>query len=107
MRDEDKSKAQLIKELTEVHRRHSENKFRSVFEDSGIGMVLGDTQGRLIQVNKAMCDMLGYSQEEMLSMKISDISYTGEPDQNSEYMQQLWRGETGSQIFEKRYLHNK
>jgi len=74
--------------------RESEEKFRSVFEDSGIGMALGDSKGRYVQVNKAMTEIFGYSQEELLSMGTSDITYPGDPTPSSDLVHQLWTGES-------------
>jgi PAS domain S-box-containing protein len=83
----------------------SAEKFRSVFEDSGIGMVLVDRNGRYCQVNKAMSQIFGYTQQELLSKSVSETSLSGESDQDSDMVRQLWAGEIKDLRVEKRYLH--
>ena len=68
-------------------------------------MVIADKHGRYMQVNEAMTRILGYSQRELLSMKISDITVPGEPDQNSDEAHRLWSNESDGNNLEKRYLH--
>ena len=85
--------------------RESEEKFRSVFEDSGVVMVLVDSEGRYIQVNKAMTEVFGYSQEELLSMGSRDITYPGDLIPSSDVARRLWTGESNGFTTEKRYVH--
>ena len=59
---------------TRQNLQESEERFRSVFEDSGIAMALIDADGRYVQVNRAMTDIFGYSQDELLSMGSADIT---------------------------------
>ncbi|HOT76741.1 MAG TPA: PAS domain S-box protein, partial [Candidatus Wallbacteria bacterium] len=47
--------------------KDSEAKFSSAFENAAIGMALLSPQGKWLKVNKATCELLGYSQEELLS----------------------------------------
>jgi len=83
----------------------SEEKFRSLFENSAIGMVLGDESGRYLKVNRAMTEILGYSQEEFLCMRTQDITYKGDVTPKSDIARQLWIGERDSFHVEKRYIH--
>ena len=48
----------------EQARWNSEARFEAVFADSVIGIGVGDIDGRILEVNRALCDMLGYSAEE-------------------------------------------
>jgi len=47
--------------------RESEERFRSAFESAAIGMALVGLDGRWMEVNDAVCELLGYSREELLS----------------------------------------
>ena len=49
--------------------------YRRVFEDSGVGMLANDLNGRYIRVNKAFCDMLGYTEQELLTKTVVDVTY--------------------------------
>jgi len=54
--------------------RESENRYRTLFEGAVEGILLADiATGRLRYVNPAMCNMLGYSEDELTRMTISDI----------------------------------
>ena len=48
--------------------RDSEELFRRAFNDAPIGISLVSPSGRYLRVNKCCCDLLGYSQAEMLQM---------------------------------------
>ena len=85
--------------------RESEERFRSVFENSGIGIVIVDRNGRYQKVNQAMSEILGYTQQELLSMGVQDTSLPGEPDQDSDIVRQIWNGEINHLYLEKRYIH--
>jgi len=61
-----------LKQMEEALRR-SETRFRAVVEQAGDGFELLDEEGRYLDVNRATCQQLGYSREEILSMRISDI----------------------------------
>ncbi len=69
----------FIKDITE-HRhmdealRESEEKFRSIFEQATDGIMIADAETKkLIDVNKAMCIMLGYSHDEIVGLSVDDI----------------------------------
>ncbi len=90
---------------TEKALRESEERFRSVFEDSAVGMMLADQNGRYLKVNRALSQVFGYSQQELLAMKISDLTFPGDVDQKSDLARQLWSGESDGFAMEKRYVH--
>lgn len=56
------------RELAESERRH-----RDILQSAMIGVLLIDTHGRILEVNKAYCSMSGYSEQELLSMGIPDL----------------------------------
>ena len=55
--------------------RRSEERFRAIFNNAGIGIGLVDMEGRYIQVNTCWADMLGYSVQELLSMRHFDVMH--------------------------------
>ncbi len=55
--------------------RKSEERFRSIFENAGAAIATVGARGNLLQVNGAMCKMLGYSKEELTSMSIYDVTH--------------------------------
>ncbi len=89
----------------EARIRESEQRFRSLFEQAPIGIVLADADTRLIRVNQAFCEMLGYTESELLGRSFVDISHPddagGTPDSARKVL-----GDAASVLrFQKRYLH--
>ncbi|HYG58967.1 MAG TPA: diguanylate cyclase, partial [Symbiobacteriaceae bacterium] len=66
------------RELEETARalNHSEERFRGAFESAPIGMVIMDTSRRYVQVNQALCHMLGYTELELLGRTLDSLVLT-------------------------------
>jgi len=84
--------------------RERENRFRSIFEASAAGMALLDMQGRYTQVNDRFCAILGYSQEEMLTMTWRDVTYPEDIAKVEALDAEVSRGERTSFVAERRML---
>ncbi|MDD5094269.1 MAG: PAS domain S-box protein, partial [Dehalococcoidia bacterium] len=70
---ERKQSEEVLKESEEVL-KESEERFRAIFDNSIDGVLVTDLEtGRLHSCNKAMCQMLGYSLDEIGDMKITDL----------------------------------
>ncbi|WP_347985916.1 EAL domain-containing protein [Methylomonas sp. AM2-LC] len=63
-----------ITERLEIERRlrESEERFHSAFEQAAIGMALVSIDGRFLQVNSSICEILGYTHEELLNTLLQD-----------------------------------
>ncbi len=61
------------RKLTEEALRESEAKFKTMVTQSPDGILIMDLSGTFLSVNKAMCDLLNYSEEELLLMNVRDI----------------------------------
>jgi|GEM_PF-1215554 PAS domain S-box-containing protein len=85
--------------------RDSEERFRTAFENAAIGMSLTGTDGRFLKVNQALCDMVGYSLQELQTMNYKTIAYPDDLQNSQECMRSLLSGEHKSHLFEERYLH--
>ena len=82
----------------------SEERFRSIFENVGAGMVTNSPDGSFHQVNPAFCQMLGYSEEELLSMKIDDITHPEDREMTHNLFQEVISGQRRLIEVEKRYV---
>lgn len=60
--------------------RKSHERFRLLFERSMDAILISDDQGKIIEVNSAACNFLGYSHDKLLEMKISDLLDTKSGD---------------------------
>lgn len=88
----------------ELSLRASEIRFRTVFEQAAVGMARLNLQGQWIQVNRKLCDSLGYQPEELIHQPFQAITYEADKAQDEHYYQQLITGQQASCQFEKRYL---
>ncbi|MHB8743309.1 MAG: PAS domain S-box protein [Sulfuricaulis sp.] len=68
---EDVTERQHTQELL----RASEQRFRGIFEQTAVGIVLVDPQQRFLSVNPRFCEFLGYSREQLLQMRIPDVAH--------------------------------
>jgi PAS domain S-box-containing protein len=85
--------------------QESESHFRNAFDFATIGMALMSLQGRWLQVNRALCQIIGYSEDELLARTFQDVSHPDDLNANLEYARQLLGGEIKTYQMEKRYLH--
>ncbi|MDQ3387257.1 MAG: PAS domain S-box protein, partial [Actinomycetota bacterium] len=83
----------------------AEERFRGAFGGAAIGMALSSLDGRYIEVNNAMCEMLGYSEEQLLAFTFWDITHPEDMDLSKNKASDLLDGKTNSYGLEKRYLH--
>jgi two-component system, sensor histidine kinase and response regulator len=85
----------------------SEERFSSVFEDAAIGMALVSLDGRWRKVNQALCNLLGYSAEELSETTFQDITHPDDLEVGQTNMRRLLDGEISSFRTEKRYFHKE
>ncbi len=85
----------------------SENRFSQAFQNAPVGMALVSLKGKWIQVNKALCDILGYSEEELLKMSFQSLTHPDDLDRCMNLMKKLINGEVAHFQSEKRYIHKK
>jgi PAS domain S-box-containing protein len=79
----------VVHDITEQKRaeealKESEERFRSAFEDAPIGVALVGLDRCHLRVNRAFCEMLGYSEEELLEIPHPEIVHPGDRDESSE-----------------------
>jgi PAS domain S-box-containing protein len=85
--------------------RQAEDRFREAFDGAAIGMAVVSPEGRYLLVNRALCDLLGYSEEELLEKTYPDITHPEDLDADHELARKLLDGELHSYQSDKRYLH--
>jgi PAS domain S-box-containing protein len=91
--------------LLAFRKSEAEAEFRANFELAGIGQAQVDpTTGKILRVNPRLCQMLGYSADELLTMTFHDITHPADRAANAVAVQPFLRGETSEFSIEKRYL---
>lgn len=84
--------------------RESRRRLESSFEEAAIGMALVSVDGRWLQVNRALCRIVGYPEEELLEKTFQDITYPDDLEADLFHRRRLLAGEIGTYQTEKRYF---
>ncbi|WP_159477361.1 PAS domain-containing sensor histidine kinase [Dyadobacter sp. 3J3] len=82
-----------------------EQQFRQTFKHAANGMALLSLSGNWLRVNESLCDLLGYSQEELLKLTFQDITYKDDLDEDLGLVRELLDGRIKNYNMEKRYFH--
>ncbi len=80
-------------------------RFEEAFEHAAVGMALVDLDGRILQVNRSVCDLLGYTRGELIGKTIEDVTHPDDLDADIEQLNRLFEAEINAYQLEKRYIH--
>jgi len=89
----------------EMDLRESEQRFRGAFEFAAIGMALVAPDGRWLRVNRSLCEIVGYTAEELLATNYQSITHPDDLDTDVGQVRQMLDGSLSHYDMEKRYLH--
>lgn len=89
---------------TEEALRISEEKFRNIFAHSLVGISMTSADGKM-NTNRAFCEILGYTSEELSQLKWQQISYPEDIAATQHIVDCVVSGEQASARWEKRYIH--
>jgi len=84
--------------------RESEERYRGAFEYAGTGMALAKVTGEFLQVNQALCDLLGYSRAELMSLGVHGIGHPENRPTSEDLLSQFLKTGHRSDEFERRFL---
>lgn len=88
----------------ELALRDSEARFRVTFEQAAVGMAHVDLSGRWLRVNQVICQIVGYSREELLQKTFQQVTFPDDLEQDLGLVQQLLDGQLENYSLEKRYI---
>src|SRR4051812_8025466 len=86
-----------------IEARRSEELLRTVFECAPSGMEISDLAGNIIRVNPMFARMVGYSEEDLRAMTISDITHGEDYPTYKTLIDELLAGKRGRFVIDKRY----
>ena len=104
--------SELISENTERKKvesalLESEERFSKAFNCASIGMALVAPDGSWLQVNQALCKIVGYSEQELLATNFQSITHPHDLEIDLGYVRQMLAGEISTFQMEKRYFHKQ
>lgn len=85
--------------------RRSEQRFKSSFQDAPVGMALVGTDGRFLQVNGALCGIVGRGEEELLTKTFADVTHPDDVAADLLNLRRVLAGDNEAHQVEKRYVH--
>lgn len=93
--------------MGDAHRRARETskRFQLAFESGVSGMALVGPDGRYMRVNRALCDMVGYTEEDLLEHSFQSITHPDDLAGDVDQHRALMAGTVDVYETEKRYLH--
>ncbi len=100
----------LVRDITERKRaenaiRENETKFRIAFDNAPTGMSIINSDGQYIAVNPMLSKMFGYSEEELLSGTLQNITHPDDIERGNLWIKKMIDGDRSEPEFEKRYIH--
>ncbi|MEN7546325.1 PAS domain S-box protein [Rapidithrix thailandica] len=84
-----------------------DQQFYWAFEYSPVGMAHVGLDGHFLRVNKVLCQITGYTKEELLKTNFQAITYKADTQMGVDHMKKLKKGVIESAQFEKRYVHKE
>lgn len=96
--------SQATSELAKKAVETIEARFRTVFERAGVGIALVAPDGGWLRVNDALCQIVGYSQDEFVKLTVQDITHPDDLDSDLYLLRQLIDDEIDRYQLEKRYI---
>ncbi|HEY9649317.1 MAG TPA: PAS domain S-box protein, partial [Coleofasciculaceae cyanobacterium] len=88
----------------EASLQESEARFQATFEQVAVGMAHVGVEGQFLRVNQKLCEMLGYTREELLKQTFQAITHPDYLDAELNYTRQLLAGEIKTYSMEKCYI---
>lgn len=87
--------------------RETEARFRNAFDYAAIGMALVSPQGTWLRVNRSLCDLIGYTEQELLHSNFQAVTHADDLRNDQANLYRLMQGETPTCQVEKRYVHRQ
>ncbi len=82
-------------------------KFNDAFHNSVVGVAIISLSGKWVEMNQRVCNMVGYSAEELKKISFQKITYPDDLYKDLELLEQLKHGKIENYQIEKRYYHRK
>ncbi len=85
--------------------QESEELFRATFNQAAVGIAHVAPDGAWLRINRKMCDIVGYTEEELRKLTFKDITHPDDVAVSTENIRRALAGKVNSYSLEKRYIH--
>jgi PAS domain S-box-containing protein len=85
--------------------RRSEWRFKGTFENAAVGFAQVSLEGRWLDVNSKLCDIFGYTREDLLQKSLEEITHPDDLEEDNAQASRLACGRIDHYSLEKRYMH--
>jgi PAS domain S-box-containing protein len=96
-----------LRQLAEKALQTNQKQFHAIFNQAAVGIAKVGLDGEWLLVNQKLCDIVGYTCEELLERTFQDITYPEDLNTDLELVQKVLAGELESYSLEKRYIHKQ
>ncbi|MBX9889432.1 MAG: PAS domain S-box protein [Flavobacteriaceae bacterium] len=86
--------------------QQSEAQFKGAFDHTATGMAIVDTKGNWVEVNQSLCNILGYSKEQLLLTTIQKLTHPMDLEKDIKFLRKLIKGDISNFSVEKRFYHS-
>lgn len=93
------------RKIAEEALKVSETRFRKYFELGLVGMAITSPEKGWVEINDKLCDMFGYSRNELNNLTWSELTHPDDLELDVNYFNRVLAGEIEGYSIEKRYLH--
>ncbi len=101
----ERNHAETTRVAATSHLLEAEARFHNFFESAPIGEAIVSLDGKFLEVNGRLCEIVGYSVAELTAMTSQEITHPDDLDADLEFVRQMLAGEIRTYQMEKRYLH--
>ena len=84
--------------------KESEEKFRKIFEESPVAILMSDNSFKIIRMNPSFCKLLGYEENEIIDLTFRDFTHPDHIKNDEMSLIELTEGKIPNYRTEKRYL---
>lgn len=84
--------------------RESEEVFRTIFDQAAVGLTRVSPQGKWLEVNQKLCDIVGYPRAELVKLNFRDITHVPDLDIDLDHIRRMLDGSIETYALEKRYV---
>jgi PAS domain S-box-containing protein len=88
----------------EADLQESEERFRATFDLAAVGMAQTSMSGQYLHVNQRLCDIVGYSRDEVLQLKVVQLTHPADYEEELSLIQQVLADKQHTYVMEKRFI---